>query len=247
MKEPDLFNAHIAIAAGDFLGMGYKEGERFIDLIANEVESSPGKRRYLYVTSADADSGDKSPEIRKNLEELDSVMAPLQGEKFKFISKIFSNEGHYDVALPAFLEALDLIFPKDDWSARYRDIVSKPGNAMKNIDDHYQKVTTRYGFSILPRAERWNSLNRLSWIGPYLLRQGRKSEGIEIIERWVEYRPKSTLALGALAEAYEANNQIDKALSTLNKAYKLSQELEMQNSEEYLRKLEALKIKIQGK
>ena len=108
-------------------------------------------------------------------------------------------------------------------------------------------LSARYGFIILPRAERWNSVNRLSWIGPYLLRQGRKSEGIEIIERWVEYRPKSTFALGALADAYEANNQIDKALSTLNKAYKLSQELEMQNSEEYLRKLEALKIKIQGK
>lgn len=246
VKEPELFDAHIAIAAGDMLGMGYEEGERFVDLLSNEVKSAPNKKRYLYVTSPDSDGGGESPEIKENVEELDRILDPYRSENFKFISKIFPNEGHYDVALPALLEALDLIFPKDDWSARYRDIVGKPGDAMKNIDDYYRELSAKYGFTILPRAERWNSVNRLSWIGPYLIRQGRIPEGIEIMERWAAYRPKSTSALEELARAYETANELEKALATMTRTYDLSRELGSQNSQHYLHQLEELKKKING-
>lgn len=247
VREPELFDAQIAIAAGDILGMGYNKGERFIDLIANEVENSRQRKRYLYVTSSDADSGGNSPEIGENLLELNEVLSPLQSENFKFISKIFPNEGHYDVALPALMEALGLIFPKEEWSPRYRDIVSKPGNAMENIDNYYEQLSKKYGFQILPRAERWNSVNRLSWIGPYLIRQGRTSEGIEIIERWVDYRPKSIFALTELAKVYEDNNQLEKAVETMSKAYVLSIDLGLPDSEQYLNRLEELKMKFQRK
>ena len=52
-KEPELFDANIAIASGDVLGMGYKEGESLIDLFVNDVKNTPTRKRYLYVTSAD--------------------------------------------------------------------------------------------------------------------------------------------------------------------------------------------------
>lgn len=245
VKEPELFNAHIAIAAGDMLGMGYKPGERFIDLISNEVKKASGKKRHLYITSAEAD-GVVSPEIKANLEELNSELTPFRSENFKFISKIFPDEGHYDLALPALPEALDLIFPKEEWSVRYRDIVGKPGNAMKNLDDYYQQLSTKYGFTVLPRAERWNSVNRLSWIGPYLIRQGRITEGIEIIERWAEYCPESSHALSELARAYEANKALDKALTTMTRAYNLSKEQGSQEAQHYLQQLEEMKRKISG-
>lgn len=245
VKEPELFNAHIAIAAGDILGMGYVEGENFISSISNEVERSRGKIRYLYVTSADSD-GHNYPEIEKNLLELERTLRPLHGEEFKFISRIFPNEGHYDVALPAFLEALTLIFPTEDWSPRYRDIVNESGNALKNIDRYYQQLSIKYGFEILPRAERWNSVNRLSWIGPYLIRQGRITEGIEIIERWAEYCPKSTLALSELAKAYEANGELRKALAAMTRAYNLAKELN-QDMKPYGDQLEKLNSQINDK
>ncbi len=247
VKEPELFDAHIAIAAGDMLGMGYQPGERFIDLLANEIKSSPNNKRYLYVTSADADAGSQWPEIGANLEELEKALAPYRSEAFRFISKVFPNEGHYDVALPALLEALDLVFPQKEWSARYRDIVSKPGNALKNLDDHYRELSAKYGFTILPRAERWNSINRLSWVGPYLLRQGRTHEAIEVIERWAAYRPQSTAALDELARVYEAGGDLEKALVAVNKAYDLSIASGSEDAQLYLDRLEDLKIKIKEK
>jgi tetratricopeptide (TPR) repeat protein len=225
IKEPDLFDAHIAIAAGDILGMGYREGERFIDLIVTRLNENPVAKGYLYITSADSDGGGNSPMIKANLEELNKLLTPHRTSSFKFLSKIFPNEGHYDVALPALEEALTLIFPKEKWFAKYRDIINKPGNAMTNIDAFYHELSSEYGFEVLPRAERWNSINRLSWIGPFLLRQGNTAEAIEVIERWVEYRPKSTLALSELAKAYESNGDHDKAISKLEKALEMSLDL----------------------
>ncbi|UGU14891.1 hypothetical protein LS482_14465 [Sinomicrobium kalidii] len=241
VKEPGLFDAHIAVAAGDILGMGYDAGERFIDLIAGEVKNHPGRKNYLYITSSDGDGGGNSPEIGEHLVELDRILSPLESENFQYVSKLFPNEGHYDVALPALIEALGMIFPKEEWFARYRDMVNKPGNAIDNIDKYYERLSKKYGFRILPRAERWNSVNRLSWIGPYLIRQGRVAEGIEIIERWVELRPNSPLALNELAKAYENSNRIEKAIVTLSKAYELSCQLKLPGSEQYLNHLEKLK------
>lgn len=241
VKEPGLFDAHIAIAAGDMLGMGYQAGERFTDLIAGQVRSNLARKHYLYVTSADSDAEGNSPEVGANLLELDNILSSLQSENFKYVSRLFPDEGHYDVALPALLDALDMIFPQKEWSTKYRDIVNKPGKAIENIDKYYKQLSGKYGFKILPRAERWNSVNRLSWIGPYLIRQGRADEGIAIIERWVQLRPFSLPAMNELARACENSGQIEKAIATLSKAYKLSCSLKLPDSQEYLDRIEKLK------
>ena len=243
-KEPELFDAHIAIASGDVLGMGYKEGESLMDLFVNDVKNTPRQKRYLYVTSADSDVKGGSPMIKSNLEELEKRLSPYRSDDFCFISKVFPDEGHYDVALPGLEEALRMIFPKEKWFAKYREIIIDPGNAMENIDAHFQKLSVEYGFIILPKAERWNSGNSLSRIGRSLLNQEKTAEAIEVYERWVNYRPKSISALSELAKAYEANNELEKSLSTLEKAYKISLELEMSESNELQTKINQLKEKI---
>jgi predicted alpha/beta superfamily hydrolase len=244
VKEPDLFAAHIAIASGDILGMGYKEGESLIDFLVNDFKNDPKRTGYLYVTSADSDGNGNSPMIKANLEELEKRLSSYRSYDFQFISKIYPNEGHYDVALPALEEALGMIFPKNKWSAKYREIIKESGNAMANIDSYFQKLSTEYKFKILPRAERWNSGNSLSRIGPNLLKEGNVLEAIEVIERWVEYRPKSTFALGELSKAYEANNEFNKAISVLEDALKISSELSAEESNEYQTQINRLKEKM---
>ncbi len=217
-REPELFDAHIAIASGDILGMGYEKGERFIDLFESDLRNQSRRHGFLYVTSAEGDGGGRAPEIKANLEELETRLAPYRSDNFKFISKAYPNEGHYDVALPGLTDALNMIFPIKKWYVRYRELISKPGNAMDNIDAHFNQLSEAYGFSIRPRADRWRSGNRLSWVGPYLLRQGRIKEAISVIERWVSYRPKVVKPLLELAKAYEANNELEKAFIALEKA-----------------------------
>src|SRR5690606_1543441 len=80
-KNSDLFDAHIAIASGDILGMGYNEGESFIDLIVNDFKNSKKRKAYLYVTSADSDN---SLMIKANLEELEKRLSPYRTNHFQF-------------------------------------------------------------------------------------------------------------------------------------------------------------------
>lgn len=243
VKESDLFNAHIAIAAGDILGMGYNEGESYIDLIVDNLNRTPQRKGYLYVTSADSDGGGNSPMIKANLEELENRLSTYRTENFHFISKIFPNEGHYDVALPALEEALAMVFPKEKWFAKYSEIIKLAGSAMKNLDDYYLRLSGEYGFKVLPRAERWNSINRLSWVGPFLLRQGNNEEAIEINQRWVRYCPKSTTALSELAKAYEANGELNKAISVLEKAQDMTSDINEEESRSYKVRITHLKEK----
>ncbi|MBK6265100.1 hypothetical protein JKA74_08625 [Marivirga sp. S37H4] len=246
-KEPGLFDAHIAIASGDILGMGYSEGESLVDVIIKDFENNQKKIGWLYVTSADSDGNGNSPMIKENLEELERRLSPYRSDDFYFISKIFPDEGHYDVALPALEEALGLIFPKVKWFAKYAEIIEESGNAMKNIDNYFQKLSMEYGFEILPKAERWNSGNSLSRIGPSLLREGKTIEAIEVIERWVEYRPKSTLALSELSKAYESNNEFTKAISALARAGEIPSERSMEESDSYQARINQLKKKMAEK
>lgn len=240
VQEPALFDAHIAIAAGDMLGMGYEPGENFIDLITARVRDDADRTRYVYVTSADADSADIAPEIGVNLEALNSRLAALRSGNLRYFSGIYPDEGHYDVTLPALIDALELIFPKERWFPKYREIIGKPGPAMDNLDDYYRKLSAKYGFQILPRADRWNSVNRLSWIGPYLLREGKAAEAIAIIGRWAEYRPKSHAALNHLARAFEATGDNQRALTAVQRAYELAVASGSDEAETYKSEIERM-------
>lgn len=237
VKEPELFDAHIAIAAGDMLGMGYKPGEKFIDLIAEQIEDSPDRRRYLHVSSADDDCAGNAPEICVNLQALNGRLGSIRSPGLEYFAGIYPDEGHYDVTLPAFIDALELIFPKDKWFPKYREIIGQPGPAMANLDTHYRRLSSEYGFDILPRADRWNSVNRLSWIGPWLLRSGNVAEAIEVIERWVQYRPRSLAALEQLAKAYEVSGDKETALATLRKADELARSMESEDSGRFAKEI----------
>ncbi|WP_239652641.1 hypothetical protein [Pseudoalteromonas piscicida] len=85
--------------------------------------------------------------------------------------------------------------------------MTKPGNALQNIDNYYDELSECYGFTILPRSTRWNSVNRLGFISTYLIRLGRVLEAIEAAEGYTEYQPKSWQAYESLAKAFEDDLQ----------------------------------------
>jgi predicted alpha/beta superfamily hydrolase len=239
-NTPDLFDAHIALASGDILGMGYRQGERFIELFEEDARQFPDRNRILYVCSADADA-ESAPMIKSNLEALEAKLAPFRADHLRFIAKLYPIEGHYDVALPALGEALQLIFPEARWFAKYRAMIGEPGNAMENIDDHFSKLSARYGFKILPRAERWNSVNSLSWIGRDLLRNDKPEEAVEVFERWVAYKPESVEALKELAKGYEAKGEPARALGAIEKAFKLVDGTNADEGDEFTAHINRLK------
>ncbi|MEL6559456.1 MAG: alpha/beta hydrolase-fold protein [Bacteroidota bacterium] len=241
-KAPHLFDAHVAIAAGDILGMGYQEGKSLIDEFEQNLSSTNRFKNILYVTSADGDV-ETAPMIGRNLKELDTRLDQYNGDTFRYISKVYHNENHYDVALPALGEAFNLIFPKSKWSADYRELSAEDGNALANIDAYYQQLSKDYGVTFLPMAERWNSVNSLRWVGLNLLQRNRIAEAIKVLDRRVQYRPRSVNAHADLSKAYEQYGQVNKAIEIQEKAVQLATKQELEPVGRFIEKLSELYAK----
>ncbi|WP_109300260.1 alpha/beta hydrolase-fold protein [Aquimarina sp. AU474] len=243
-KAPGLFQAHIAIAAGDIIGMGYKPQETFIEAITERIKASSDYKTHLYITSAQEDV-DQDSEIGKNIEELKKLVVKLNSSKLKFKAEVFPNESHYGVVLPAFISAMETFFPKKKWNPDYRDFEKSSGNTINNIDNYYKQLSTEYGFNILPRAERWNSGSSLQASANRLFRQKRYNESIEVYRRLVEYCPKSPAALSTLASALEANNNLKEALITQKKAVNLAKQFDSDHMKYYEEHMEKIASKLE--
>ncbi len=220
-NTPDLFQAHVAIAAGNVLAMGYTPNKTFIDAITESIKANPNRRASLYVASADADTFSDS-EIGVNLKKLQKRLSLFQSQNLKLKAEIFPNESHYGVVLPAFISAIETFFPKEKWNPDYSNFEKETKSTIGNIDAYYQNLSKEYGYTVLPVAERWNSGNSLQAIANRLLRQKRLEESIEVYQRLVKYRPKSPEALSILASALEANNNFKEALVTQQKAIEIA-------------------------
>lgn len=242
-KTPSLFQAQIILAGADIIGMGYEPDKTFIDAFVERLSNPTNRRSNLYFGVAENDlSWDVA--YQENMDALKSRLKPFEGDNLKLKVEVIPNEVHYDSYIKAMLSAFELIFPKQLWATEYVDLIGKPGNALQNIDVFHHQLSSEYGFTVLPKVERWNDQNSLDKVGYRLIRKGRKKEAIEIFERIVEYRPKSAKALNDLATALEADNQFGKALTIQEKAVVIGKRNNDSNQKLYEERAENIKAKI---
>lgn len=233
-KMPDLFDAQFLYAAADMIGMGYEPGKTFIDAFEERMKASSNSKGQLYVSVAEHDVLRDAHDgaYQRNLNDLKDRLGPYTSEHFKLKVEIIPQEGHYDSVLKGLLSALEMVFPQEIWSPKFRDLIKEPGDAMDNIDAYHQNLSKIYGFPILPKAERWNSVNCLRFIGRKLQQDGRVKEAVKVFERRVAYRPRLVAAWTSLAGALEADGQTERATEARKKAELLSQPEEKPVTEE---------------
>ncbi|MEZ5314041.1 MAG: alpha/beta hydrolase-fold protein [Thermoanaerobaculia bacterium] len=218
---PDLFRAYVAFAAGDLLGMGHTEGTSLIEETEACLKKTPGRRAALFVASPSVDVA-TDPEIATRLDTLERRLAPYRQSGLRLVSKVFPDEGHYDMVLPALGEAFELLFPRAEWFVRYRDLLGPPGTPLGPLDAHYARLSSEVGFPVLPRAERHSSVNSLRRLAWEVDRDGRTEDAIVVIERWIEQRPRSLDARLALAAAVETSRGPAAALPFFGQALALA-------------------------
>ncbi len=242
-RNTGLFDTHVVLAGADMIGMGYEAGETFIDVFAESLAKSPGRQTRLYMGVAEDDLI-KEESYRANMVELERRLAPFRTERLKLKVEVIPDEGHYDAYIKAILSAIDMVYPKKKWSPKFRDMIAKPGDALANIDAYHRELSEEYGFPILPNANRWNSVNCLRWVGGKLRRDGRIPEAIAVLERWVEYRPRSAWALHSLSEALEAGEKLQEAIVKQQKAVELAKAHDPEDLSEYQERLSELKARV---
>lgn len=89
--------------------------------------------------------------------------------------------------------------------------------SMADIEDHYKKLTRRFGYPILVPEYMMNQA------GHQLLATNRISEATAVFERNAELYPYSSNCLDSLAEALEKDGQTKKAIENYEKAYKMAE------------------------
>ncbi|MCG8457272.1 MAG: hypothetical protein MI919_13435 [Holophagales bacterium] len=237
-RAPEMFDSYLLVAAADVLGMGYEKGKTFIDAFEAAFEASPQRRTSLYLATAGRDL-EKRSDYRANL---DAARARLgRFEHLDLGVEVMPKADHYTVLIDALQYALAQRFPPERWSARYRELVAQPGDALANIDAYYRELSSHYEFEILPRANRWNNVNCLRFMIRHLIREGRTKEAVSVAERRVSYRPRVPAAHAGLADAFEANGQPAAAIEAQQKAVDLARASSSPDLEAFEARLKSLR------
>lgn len=236
VNAPEMFDAHFILASADIIGMGYEKGKTFVDAMEQTFIQIPNRKEILYFGVAEHDIAWKE-HYKVNMTNLREKILPFASDSFKIDIDVIEGEMHYDSYLKALLAGIELTFPHKKWSPKYRDIVKRDGEAMANIDAFYDSLSSDYGFRILPKANRWNNVNCLRFIGSRFLIDDAPEEALEVLTRWTAYRPRSAEAMSALAFGYKANDQIDMAISTQKKAIELAKKYDTESVAYYEEKL----------
>lgn len=222
-NEPDLFQSYIFLAAMDVIGMGFDSKVTITDELAKAFSKDLAHPVFFYMGVADDDIQKKHSELyTNNLTNLEAKLAPLVSDNFRFKQEVIENERHYDAFMKVMLSALEAMYPEAIWAPKYRDLIAKPGDAMVNIDKYYAMLSQKVGFTVLPKPDRWNSVNCLRFIARKLLNDDRVKESITVAERWVSYQQNSAAAYAQLTKSYAADKQIDKAIKTGQKAVEIA-------------------------
>ncbi|MCB1037380.1 MAG: hypothetical protein KDD47_26350, partial [Acidobacteria bacterium] len=214
-----LFRGTLLFAAADMIGMGETPEATFLDALESTVTATPGSWHLLYVGAADHDLEDRE-DYRTNLDQLASRFRRFPSLAVQV--EVFPETDHYEVVIQGLLSALRQHFPRDRWSADYRALAAQPGNVLENLDRYYRDLSRDYGFAILPRADRWNSVNCLRFLTRYLIQQERTAEAVAVARRRVAYRPSEPAAHEGLADALEADGQLPLAVKAQQQALYLA-------------------------
>ncbi len=196
ITRPDLFDAYIAASPVLHYDNYFviKEAEKFFDKTFNL-----NKTMFLGL-------GDE-PEYEKGWKRFQKLLKDKKPKNFEYEFREFKEDNHASVVLPIYYAGLRKI---------YRGWDSKNIQTVSQLERHYKKLSTRFGYEVLIPEE---TLNR---IGYQYLRLGNKQNAINVFKKNVKNYPESPNVYDSLAEAYEKNGQKKLAQENYQKAYDLA-------------------------
>jgi hypothetical protein len=245
VQHPKTFTNYLFLASQDMIGMSLKKGSSFIDEMEESLSKGIGKREYLYLAQADSDlDGEGDSKFIQNLEKLENNLSAFKSKGFTLDIETIPNENHYAAFLKAMMSAFENIYPQKSWAPKYRELIKKPGDAMTNIDAFYQSLSTKYGYEILPNADRWNNVNNLRWISGKLMRDDRTSEAASVAQRWSLYQPNSLAALSTWAQALGKLGRNKESIEKYQQLVILATEQKSEQLAEFKLALENMKKKL---
>lgn len=223
-KAPNLFDAHFVFAATDVIGMGYTPDTTFIDKIAESLAKEPNRKGYLYVASAQREA-DKKPQRQDNINALIKALTPYTEKNFKLRAEHIPTFGHYPMALPGLISALDLVFPREKFgmSGKFSEFL-KTDDPFKALTHYYDGLSAEVGFEVYPNPDLRRNSASLRVAGYRLRNNGEYAQAEKVYKLWLDIAPNSIKAKYGLGAVYEAKGEKQLATEHFNAALKLAKQ-----------------------
>lgn len=223
-KAPGAFDAVIALNATDFTAVGY-EGQSVFEKIEMSLEKAEKGPRFLYV-SMPQEGVQRNPAIAEAYKSLRNRLAAFADHGLKVKTDVIDQKA-YAAAVAGVMNAFEMIFPSEAWDVSYRSFVSETeGQTLANLKAFFAELSASYGFTVLPKGERFYNRNRLKRLGYYLLQNSRAEEAVAIFKYWIDLYPNAANAYDSLADAYRVMGQQEEAVRAREKAIQLANENE---------------------
>ncbi|MEP1446625.1 MAG: hypothetical protein ABJK37_11000 [Paraglaciecola sp.] len=242
-KGPNLFSAYVLIAATDILGLGYTEQTTFVDEIALAAANGSLNDKFLYVASAEFEAR-REPKHYENARKLVQGLAAYK-DRLTFKVEHIDNFGHYPVAIPAFTNALNLIFPRNQFQ-KFQEFDHTSGLVLPKVVEHYKTLSESYGVTINVPTDITRNPNSLRSLGYKLFKRQEYAQAREVFNLWISVSDKHPNAYFWLSRVLAAEGKLTKAIINLQKAIKLSSNDTPNNIDYFQTVMEQYKEQLDG-
>lgn len=218
LTEPEVFDAYITISPYLHYADNY--------LVKESMQSlKPYKksRKYIYMTVGD------EPDYFDPLEAFSSALRKKTKGTVDFQYVKMLAEDHASVPYISLFNGIRFIF--SDWQLPRE----KFAEGLAAIDEHYLKVSSKYGYDV--KAPE----NVINLLGYTYLQNNEVDTAISIFLENVKRYPGSANVYDSLGEGYENNSQYELAESNYQKAYELGTKSDDPNATVYKTNLERMK------
>jgi predicted alpha/beta superfamily hydrolase len=195
----DLFNAYLAVSPSLWW-----DNQVAIHELEEFLKGRQDLNRTLFITLGDEKGG-----MRAGFDKAKELLGRQHLKDFVWDTALMEDEDHGTVVLRSHYLGLKKVF--DGWQASPKTLAG----GVQAVDDHFAKLSARYGYTIVPPELLMNQL------GYQLLATDKKDEAIAVLQANVKRYPKSANVYDSLAEAYEKTGHLDLAKPNYERAVQL--------------------------
>lgn len=220
-SHPDMFNAYIAVSPSLWWDKQHTLHQAQAFFAAHDELN-----KSLFFSLGNENEG-----MLTGFEALKKTLTDKAPKDFRWDSARFLDENHGSTVLRAHYAGLRSIFA--DWEVP-RDDQGMFIGGMSAIDQHYQELSKRFGYTIPVPENVMNSL------GYRLMADKKFDEAVTAFQRNVATYPQSSNVYDSLADGYESVGKLDLALQNTQKAVEIGTRTNDRNLDQYKAHLKRL-------
>jgi predicted alpha/beta superfamily hydrolase len=206
ITRPELFNSYVAVSPS----LQWSD-----EATLRRAEEFLKERKELNATLFTS-LGNEPGDIGNAFVLFKQALAKAQIKGFEWEAQQFPDEDHGSVALRSHYLGLRKVY--EGWQMSRNPQTGEVVGGLKGAEEHYQKLTQKFGYSI-PVPE-----GLVNQIGYQYLAGGKSDEAIATFKSNVAHYPNSANVYDSLAEAYEKNGMLDLAAPLYEKAQTLGKQ-----------------------